>query len=176
MVLFSQLSQAQNYYEEVQDSVPQGRKVFFGGNMQFNIFGNSRFIGASPLMGYRFTPQFSMGLGATYLYVEREFGFPGQQTFKVSSNQYGGRIFGRFRVDAATFIHTEFETLNVELGSGVGDETLREWVPGFFIGAGMLRPFFANAGLNVTVLYNVLHDNFKSPYGSPWVIRGGVIL
>ena len=171
-----QITFAQNYYEEVQDSVPPAKRLYVGGNLSLNIFGESRFIDVSPLIGYRFTPQISAGIGASYLYIQREFRFSNQPNFTVSSSLYGGRVFGRYRVNAMYFAHTEFESINVELGTGTGSETIREWVPGFFIGGGVVTPFFSNAAINITVLYNLIHDNFRSPYGSAIVVRGGIVL
>ena len=169
-------AKAQNYYEEVQEEVAPAKRIYFGGNLSAQPLGDFKSFDISPIVGYRITPKFSSGVGLSYQYLQRTFRFPGQPDFKISSSLYGGRIFSRYRIDAAYFLHSEFESLNVELGTGVGDATAREWVPGLFIGGGILRPFFANAAINITVLYNVIHDNFKSPYNSAIVIRGGVVL
>ncbi len=175
-----QLSNGQEYFEESQedteDEAPVVDPFYFGGGFGFNLFGDFKFLNVSPIAGYRFTPEFSMGVGISYLWLERDFNFQGQPSFSISSSQFGGRIFGRRQIDDIYFAQAEFESISVELGTGIGNETEREWVPGLFLGGGMMTPFFANSSINITVLYNFLHDNFKSPYGSAVVVRGGIVL
>ena len=175
-----QVAQAQIYYEEESDSLSFRDRVYFGGNLSLNIFGGSQFIDISPIAGYMITPQLSAGAGFTYQYVSREFiAIPSGNRFDVSTSVYGGRIFGRYNVRQDIFAYTEFESLNVEFGVGERNgeaTTIREWVPGFFIGGGTFRPLFGKGGVNIMVLYNLLHDNIRSPYNSEWVIRGGVTL
>ena len=55
-------------------------------------------------------------------------------------------------------------------------ETVREWVPGVFLGGGIFQPAFNRGGVSLFLMYNVMHDEFKSPYGSAWVIRAGFTL
>ncbi|WP_452610469.1 hypothetical protein [Roseivirga echinicomitans] len=171
--------QAQIYFEEKAeeaDSVSFMDRVYFGGNFSFNIGTDFTYIDVSPLAGYMVTDDFSAGLGATYLYLSRKYILlPSRNTFKVSSSVYGGRTFLRHNIFENYFAHMEFEALNVEFAPNPYSEaTNREWVPGLFIGGGAFQPIFGKGGINITVLYNLLHDDLRSPYGSALVIRGGI--
>ena len=123
------------------------------------------------------TPQYSVGGGFIYQYTSREFlAVPSGDRFTISSSVYGGRIFNRYNVTPEYFAYAEFESLNTRFGVGDALST-RDWVPGLFFGGGTSMPFFENGGGgNLTVLYNVLHNNVRSPYNSQWVIRCGITL
>lgn len=177
-VLFAvyQTTTAQVYFEEESDSLTLKDRLYFGGNLSLNVFSQSKFIDVSPLVGYMIDENWSAGGGFTYQYISREFtAIPSGDRFTVSSSVYGGRAFIRRNINETYFAYTEFETLNAEFGVGNANSE-REWVPGLFIGAGTFQPFFANGGINVMVLYNLLHDELRSPYNSEWVFRVGVTL
>lgn len=170
---------AQVYFEEdKKDSTTFRDRLYFGGNLSLNLGfgGGSTFIDISPLAGYMINEKLSVGLGATYLYVSREFILlPSNDRFRVSNSVYGGRTFLRHSILDNYFLHTEFETLNTKvLVNDTNGDTAREWVPGFFIGGGTFQPVFSRGGINISILYNLLYDEIRSPYGSAWVVRGGV--
>lgn len=54
--------------------------------------------------------------------------------------------------------------------------TGRDWVPGFFIGGGVTYPIGRNLSVNLVLMYNVIYDDNRSPYGSPLASRGGIIV
>lgn len=183
-------AEAQVYYEEESPAQDNGKvnenslshlsfseRSYFGGNLALS-FGRNTYIDVSPLWGYMVNRNVSVGAGATYIYLSREYyDFVSNQTFDVNSSLYGGRGFLRYRVFDQYYFHTEFESINNEVprfdGSG---ELTREWVPGAFIGAGIFQPIFGRGGGSLFILYNVIHDDVRSPYGSPWVIRAGFTL
>lgn len=176
---------AQVYFEEKEEKKQDSIKVsdfsdrlYKGGNFSLNLGSDFTYIDISPLAGYMITPTFSAGLGATYLYLSRKYIIlPSGNTFKVNSSVYGGRTFVRKNILETYFAHMEFEALNVEFASNTNNEnTIREWVPGLFIGGGVFQPVFGRGGINLTILYNLLHDELKSPYNSAFVVRAGVTL
>lgn len=176
---------AQVYFEEKEEQKTDSLKtsdfkerVYTGGNFSLNLGSNFSYVDISPLAGYMLTPTFSAGLGATYLYLSRKYvNLQSGNTFKVSSSVYGGRTFVRKNILETYFAHMEFEALNVEFASNTNNEnTIREWVPGLFIGGGVFQPVFGRGGINLTILYNLLHDELKSPYNSAFVVRAGVTL
>jgi hypothetical protein len=189
-----QLSFSQVYYEENEVKEKQeeegidkennpnslsglsfAERSYFGGNLALS-FGSNTYIDVSPLWGYMINSNLSMGLGGTYIYSSREYLDPfSGRTFKVDGSLYGGRTFLRYRLFDNIYFHSEFETINVELPAN-GGGTEREWVPGVFFGGGIFQPAFGRGGVSLFVLYNVVHDELKSPYGSPWVIRVGFTL
>lgn len=176
LFVLHQTSRAQVYFEEEADSLTFKDRVYFGGNLSLNIFGQNKFIDISPMMGYMLDEKWSVGGGLTYQYVSRQFtAIPSGDRFTISSSVYGGRAFARRNINESYFLYSEFETLSAEFGVGNGQST-REWVPGMFIGAGTFQPFFGRGGISLMVLYNLLHDNLRSPYSSAVVFRGGVTL
>lgn len=172
-----QTSIAQVYFEEDEpDSLTLRDRLYFGGNLSLNVFSQNKFIDVSPVVGYMIDENWSAGGGITYQYISREFrAIPSGDRFTISSSVYGGRAFVRRNIDETYFAYSEFESLNAEFGVGNANSE-REWVPGLFIGAGTFQQFFKRGGINLMILYNLLHDNLRSPYNSEWVIRGGITL
>lgn len=177
-VLFAlyQTSTAQVYFEEESDSLTLRDRLYFGGNLSLNVFSQNKFIDVSPIVGYMIDNNWSAGGGLTYQYISREFrAIPSGDRFTISSSVYGGRAFVRRNITETYFAYSEFESLNAEFGVGNANSQ-REWVPGLFIGAGTFQQFFRKGGINLMILYNVLHDNLRSPYNSALVFRGGITL
>lgn len=161
--LFAQGEKQKNASEEDQASFWD--KVYVGGNFGLQ-FGTVTYIDVSPLAGYRITNRFSAGPGITYRYTKIR-GYDGSST-------YGGRIFARHSLWQQFFAHAEYENLNTEFIDPVGrDQIVRGWVPGFFVGGGIFQPLGEKAAVYIYGLYNLLYNNFKSPYQSPWVFNVG---
>ncbi len=173
-VLFSSSAIAQNPEPVFEDDKFKDR-IYLGGNFGL-MFGTFTFVDVSPLVGYRVTNDFSVGLGATYIYWSGSYRtFSGNQV-NYKSNIYGGRVFARHNVFKNYFLHAEYESLNFQFYNplaGAG-ELQREWVPGLMLGGGLFQPLGRRSGINMMVLYNVLHDNIRSPYNSPFIIRAGI--
>lgn len=170
-------AQAQVYFEEnEQEEIPFKDRLYYGGNFSFNMGTRVSFVDISPLAGFMITEDFSLGLGATYLYLSREFTLlPSGIPYRVQSSVYGGSAFLRHNIFNSFFAQASFESLNVEFpASDFNQSTIRDWVPGLFVGGGFFQNVFGRGGFNLTVLYNLLHDQIKSPYRSALVIRGGV--
>ena len=142
-------------------------RVYFGGNLSLE-FGDFTFIDVSPLAGYMINNMLSAGVGVTYRYISiRDVDF--------DTNIYGGRVFARHNLGQQFFLYTEYENLRNELF--FADGTVREWVPGFFVGGGIFQPIGrGGAGAVITALYNFAYDDIRSPYNSPWVFRVGLTL
>lgn len=148
---------------------PLKDRLYFGGNFGMS-FGTITFIDVSPLVGAMITNKLSGGMGATYQY------FNDSRFVGGESNLYGGRVFGRYNVFPNFFFHTEYEMLNFDLFNMASETFQRQWVPGFFVGAGYFAPFGNRGGANFTFLYNLMFDNRRSPYNEPYVIRIGFVL
>ncbi|MFZ6663919.1 hypothetical protein [Peijinzhouia sedimentorum] len=168
-VLLFQSAIAQIQTDDVKELSTMER-IYGGGNFSLG-FGNITFVDISPLAGYMITPQFSAGLGATYQYLR-------YNNFDQSANVYGGRIFMRHNIMQRFFAHAEYESMSVEYpqyDDNLNVVVRREWVPGLLVGGGIFNGFGERGGMNLTVLYNLVHDNIRSPYGSPLIIRAGFI-
>lgn len=166
LVTFS--AEAQRYIDE-EMRPPLKDRMFFGGNFAMS-FGTITFIDVSPLAGVMVTNRFSTGVGATYQY------FNDRRFIGGNNSVYGGRIFSRYNVFPNIFAHAEYESLNLDFYNQRTDRFERTWVPGLLVGGGYFTPFGDRGGANITLLYNVLHDNFRSPYNSPLIIRFGFML
>lgn len=184
-LVLSNVLSAQVYFEEKveqdSDSVSKNNlreRIYTGGNFSVNVGSDFSFVDISPLVGYMVTPEFSVGLGASYLYLSRRYVLrPSGNTFKVNTSVYGGRTFARQNILDNYFAHVEFEAMNVEFASNrINENTVREWVPGLLIGGGFFQPLFGRGGVNITLLYNLLHDEIRSPYNSAIIFRGGFTL
>lgn len=140
-------------------------KIYIGGNFGMQ-FGYYTYIDISPLIGYRITDRLSAGPGITYRFLKIR-GFEPNST-------YGGRFFARHTVGRQFFIHTEYESLSTQfVDLSRRDRLVRGWVPSFFVGGGIIQPIGERAAVVIYGLYNLLYDQLRSPYQSPWVFNVG---
>jgi hypothetical protein len=161
-------AQAQRYINEG-ERPPLKDRMFFGGNFAMS-FGTITFIDVSPLAGAMITNRFSSGVGMTYQY------FNDTRFIGGNNSLYGGRVFSRYNIFPNVFAHAEYESLNLDIYNRITDRFERGWVPGLLVGGGYFAPFGDRGGANITLLYNLLHDNFRSPYNQPFIIRFGFML
>ena len=148
-------------------------KVYYGGEIGVS-FGDYFSLSLRPLVGYSVTPKFSMGLKVMYQYVNDS-----RYSEDLTSHNYGGSIFSRYRFIPQIYAHAEYAFLNYErhtyyalpLPGGVRSE--RTNVPFLLLGAGFLQPIGGNAALNLEVLFDVIQDD-ASPYakGEPFISIG----
>jgi hypothetical protein len=143
-------------------------RLYFGGNLGAQ-FGTITSVELSPLVGYRITNDFSAGLGITYIYYKIDY----NSGNSFETNIYGYRLFARHNFLDKFYATTEFENLSLEYVNINDGRISREWIPGLFIGGGYFEPIGRNAGFSIAALYNVIYDDQKSPYNSPWVFRVG---
>ncbi|MEQ8237738.1 MAG: hypothetical protein RIA69_00930 [Cyclobacteriaceae bacterium] len=123
-------------------------------------------ISVSPLIGYKFTEQFSAGLITSYQYVR--FG-------NASFSNYGGGPFARYNVTEKFFGYTEYEHLNFALSPQGGNQERRGY-NSLFAGIGYTEPIGDIMSFNISALYNVLYgDGVNSPYSSPFLFRVGLV-
>ncbi|TFV93370.1 hypothetical protein E4S40_14030 [Algoriphagus kandeliae] len=168
LFLFSSIAFAQRPIYS--DSTSFKDRLYFGGNFGMQ-FGTITLIDVSPLAGVMITDRYSAGLGITYQY------FDDRRYIGGSSSTYGWRVFNRYNVLPNIFLHAEFESINFDNYNLLTDRFERIWANGLFLGGGYFAPFGGGrGGANFTFLYNVLHDNLRSPYGEPYVIRVGFVM
>ena len=139
-------------------------KTYFGGNVGLSFATNQTTFEISPLMGYRFTDRFSAGPGITYIYYQNKVN-------KYSTSIYGGRLFANYFLTERLFARSEFEVLGFE-----AFQEERKVSTNLFIGGGLFQPIGnSNAGLNVSILYNVTWTEKNPIYSQPYVIRIGFV-
>ena len=174
LVMLTGLCYGQRQFE------PEGQPSFFdrvyvGGTFSLQ-FGTYTAIIISPIAGYMVTNRFSVGPGITYQYLKGEaYDYTGRR-YSYDSNIYGFSAFARYNITPMFFAYTEYESLKVTFPNIDGTALVKEWVPGYFIGGGVFQPVGGRAGLGLSVLLNVLHDDRKSPYNSNLIIRAGITL
>jgi len=153
---------------ENRESKPDFRsRLFFGGGFGLQ-FGTTTLVEVSPLVGYKLTPKFGIGISPTYKYyhINNYYG----PTYDLSTNVYGGSIFARYDIFQNIFAHVEYETLFYTTSTPIYP-TYREQFNSFFVGGGYQQNFSANSGMYLMVLWN-LNDTPNSPYINP-VFRVG---
>ena len=141
--------------------------LFFGGGLGLQ-FGSMTLIEVSPLVGYKVTPKFSIGISPTYKYYHyNDYYGP---SLDLKTNVFGGSLFSRYVIWENLFAHIEFETLayNTEVP---GYPVTREQFNSFFVGGGYNQPIGGNSAMYILALWN-LNDTPNSPYVNP-VIRVG---
>lgn len=131
--------------------------LYFGGAIHLS-FGDYTVIGVEPILGYRITPKLSAGVSARYDYIKDSRYTPTRET-----SQYGGSVFGRYRITDALYAQIEPASYNTEQFDTDGSSAGREWVPYLFMGAGYRQPLSERSWIYAQLLFDVLQDN-KSPY------------
>lgn len=134
-------------------------KMYYGGYATLNFSTNYSVIGAQPLVGYKFTPEWSAGVQVSYEFISDKRYLEDQ-----NGSNYGFSIFSRYRVTPRLYAHTEFSLMSYKWFYNDGDNA-RKMAPMFYVGGGYSQPISKNTWLNAQVLFDVLnHEN--SPYKS----------
>lgn len=141
-------------------------RLYTGGNVGFQ-FGRQAFAEISPILGYRITDEFSVGIGATYQYYRYK-----DAVYELVSNVYGGKIFGRYFFTDYLFGYGEFEHLNLD-AFDFYPKKRRVDVESLFAGGGYFQRFSENnnSGVYIMILYNFTESAY-TPYSNP-VVRIG---
>lgn len=142
-------------------------KVYFGGGGSLGGGSNLFSISVSPLVGYKFTEQFSAGMQLTYQFT---------RFFGNSYSDYGGGPFVRYNITQNLFGYAQYEYLNFARSLNATGETVRIDFNSFFVGGGYSTPVGKSLSLNVMALYNLLYgDGTNTPYASPLQFRMGIV-
>ena len=146
---------------------PASQRLFWGGGIGMS-FGDVDYVEVSPLVGMRVTPRVDLGVSLTYRWRSDD-------RYDLDTNDYGGTLFGRFRVVQNLFLEADWEYLNWEyVASDLS--TQRETTSSVLAGAGYYLPIGGRASMAISALYNFSYDDNDpfEPYGDPWVIRVGI--
>ncbi len=140
-------------------------RVYFGGSVTLS-FGDVTRIGVYPMIAYKFTPKLSVGTELGYEYLKYD-------DIDQSANNYGGSVFGRYRIIPQLFAHAEYQMVNYEIFTSPTTSE-REWIPYLLFGGGLSSRIGPNTWGYIEVLFDVLNDE-HSPYdeGEP-IISAGV--
>ena len=145
----------------------QPSKIYYGGGIGLNLFGDYFRISIEPMVGYKVAPKLSAGLKLMYEYVKDS-----RYAVPVTSNNYGASIFSRYRIIPQFYLHAEFAYYSYKYRTEhfEGD---RDWVPFLLLGGGYSQQVGNNTWLYVQALWDVIQDD-KSPYDAsePWISIG----
>ena len=133
--------------------------LFFGGYISLS-FGDYSVFGIEPMIGYHINPKFSTGLKIRYDYIRDD-----RYSETLTSSNYGGSIFGRYRITPKFYAQVEPAMYNYELHyfNGTDFSSEREWIPYLFAGGGFRQPLGERSWAYVEVMFDLLMDD-KSPY------------
>jgi hypothetical protein len=160
--------------EDQMDEKPSFKdRIFTGGGFGLSFSSYSDNFSISPMIGYKITEKIATGIQFQYQYNKYK-----QITPKLSTNDYGASIFGRYNFYGPLFVHAEYEYLNYVYGIDTDKKKLRDSFNSFMAGGGYFQPISSKAGFFLMALYNFSYEspyaNRATPYNSPWVIRAGV--
>jgi hypothetical protein len=140
-------------------------RIYFGGGGGFGSgidpFTGFRYtnISVNPLIGYRITEPWSVGVMVNFTYVS----FP---DVKVSLSQYGVSPFTRYNF-GRLFAYAEYSVISVPDFTN----TFRRRFDRLPIGLGYWVPLGGRAALNAIALYDVMYNRSEGAFNSPWVFR-----
>jgi hypothetical protein len=146
-------------------------EFFYGGYLGAS-FGDVEYLEIAPLVGYRFTPEFGMGLGLLYRY--RKDTRSGEE---LSSTDYGANVFARYHVTSGPFLQGEYDVTSYEVSAGASTGAAdRTTYDALLAGVGFNTAVGRGAGVYVLALYDFSYDE-SDPYrlyDSPVQLRVGV--
>jgi hypothetical protein len=139
-------------------------RLYYGGSVIVS-FGDVTRIGIYPMIAYKLTPKLSAGVEAGYEWLKYD-------NFDETANNYGGSVFGRYRIVPQLYAHAEYQMVNYEIFTSPTTSE-REWIPFLLVGGGFAKLIGSNTWAYVEVLFDVLQDD-HSPYDSnePFVSAG----
>jgi hypothetical protein len=156
----------QKEMKQQQKQESKTNKVYYGGTIGLS-FGSYFRIAIMPLVGYKLSPKASGGVKFVLEYIEDKSFDP-----KLTSTNYGGSVFTRYRLLPQIYAHAEFAYLSYKFQTS-SVESNREWVPYLLLGGGYVQPISPKAAAFVEVLVDVINDK-NSPYErwNPWISVG----
>ena len=122
-------------------------RFYYGGSLGLSLYGDVLWLTVQPLVGYKLTPKTSVGTRLTCEYVSNQRSRP-----RITSFDYGGSVFARYRVHPQAYLHAEFECMSLDLAPH------REFVPFLLLGGGYVQPLAPKTAFTVEVLFDVLRD------------------
>lgn len=141
-------------------------KIYFGGGIGLSL-GSYTQIAVNPLVGYKISSPFSVGVSGAYQYIKDNRYKPSYSTYN-----YGGSVFARYKIFQPIYLHAEYMMLNSEVYNLDGSRN-RVWIPMALLGVGLSQKISDNVFVNLQVLFDVLQDQ-NSPYqgGDPLFSAG----
>lgn len=138
-------------------------RVSVGGNAGGGGSSGYTTILIAPTIGYRVTDRFMPGIGFKYIYFSDRFN-------RISTNIYGGSLYGRYFLSDFLFAHAEYEVLNGEFEPFTNR---RININNVWVGGGLAQKFGEGSYAIFGALWNLNESAYSFPQ-SPQII-GGVV-
>ncbi len=156
---------------------------WYGGELGLDLTGSTFKFGLSPMLGYKITQRFSVGVRIPLEYTHFRLGNVDGDAISFSNLDFGTGAFTRYKVFRNIFSHAEYQHLwlqkPVTMGgsllldpansSSVLTEKLGENQVNLGLGYTSGR---GNLGYEISLLYNVLEGS--NSLQSPWQVRVGL--
>lgn len=158
-------------------SNPSNQRIWYGGNVPIGLgFGSSTLIqfGVSPMVGYKLTPDFSVGPRVGFLYSYYSQRLNNGQVIRVQPISWTAGLFSRYKFVDRFFAHLEYEFENeaVPYYTSNGFEIQRYNANNVRLGLGLLQGGMGSARSEILLLYNI-NPSIYSPK-SPLSLRFGL--
>ena len=146
------------------EPLPFKKRIVGGGSIGLS-FGSVTTIGLAPIVGYKVTERFIVGVGVSYYYLKYHFVYQPP----VSTYIYGGSVWARYIFLPKLFLAAESEELN-SIWDPSGRPDYRSFRTTYLGGFGY-REYNGSFSNYIELLYNF--NQLESAYDSPIVIRAG---
>jgi long-subunit fatty acid transport protein len=167
--------QAQAIKRPGQQPAPAGNfndKLWYGGG--FNLgFSGSGFVslfqlGVSPMVGYKITPQWSVGPRVSFTYSYYSARTLNGNLDIAQPISYGGGLFMRYKIIPNIFIHSEVEAASqANVVRDFNQLVVQRWYrENVYLGAGYTSGNPGGFGYELLLLYNINQPNnfIESPF------------
>lgn len=128
--------------------------VRFGGGFNVGLGNNFTTIAISPSAVYDFSEKFSAGMSVSYLHSKNK-------RFDNSLNVYGASVLSLYNVIDGIQLSGEFEELYINQRNDTFKNSY--WNPALYFGAS-----YRTGAISIGMRYDVLYDENKSIYSSPF--------
>lgn len=153
-------------------------KMIYGGNIGGSLGNTSSFFMIQPIVGYKVTDKFQVGIDPLYIYSSQTYvigsnNLVSNKTITQSVNVYGPGIFSRYLITDNIFAHVEYLGLSYNFYEDRTGVKTSEYSNSMFVGGGYMP---GGTGIYVMALYDLLYNNAnKNFYQSPLDIRVGFV-
>lgn len=142
-------------------------RLVLGGNI--NLVTTSPFsIDLAPLVGYKFTTRFCVGVGFNY-----RFTFSDSLRYKtyVSPSNTSARLFASYDLIRNFFAYTEVEAAGLKIKAN--ESSVQEWRINYFVGLGKKLLIHPKLFITITAVYNLNGEHNNPTYPQKFQVRFG---
>lgn len=158
-------------------------KLVIGGGINANFGGGYTQLGISPIVGYKFFPNFIAGVGLGYQYYQQPDDIYSNQytTYYDKENIIYPNLWARYFVWRGIYVAGQLEYDIIKLSepyydynsNGIYSESANVNATCLLLGAGIKQPLGGRAFFYVEIMYDVLQQEY-SPYLNQVVPRAGI--